>query len=461
VAIATVADYQAATKQRLLYSKGSASWGGSGLWYSNVLIGGATPAAASPANTTSGIVPTDALTGYPPIGASANTLYITGIEASLLSSDSTFRGFRFLLADLLWYGGTYTPNATVNLSAQPSFASRLPGGSYVGTQLWLEGNHGSQTSGSSNYVVTYTNQSGTTGRTTPSTSPDFTGSNVGLEAVQFSLAAGDTGIQKIESVVGSGAGQRNVNLMILRPLAYGRVDWTRTGVARRYWIDRHCMPQVFADSALITIVSVDFIGGSALTAPFELQIEIAGFAATTSGVTWDPATKWTTTVLSNGNLTATETSTGGFMSSTTTKATGKVYFEILCVTVSAKQQTIKGISQSPNSQSNDYTYYTNASQLNGAGPTVPATNPVNGDVINYAIDFTSHQIWIGRNGVYYDHGGGTTGNPSAGTNATFTGMASGNYYAGAFGLGAGHTLTGRFDPSSWSYPAPTGFEPWT
>lgn len=270
MAIATLAGYQASARQRIIYRKNATSWGGS-TFYSNVQIGGSPGAAGGPGNTANGIVPAGGA-GYPAINAFAGTAYITGVEAALLSSSSLFGGLRYILADLVWYAGAYS-TANVTLTSQPSFASRLPGGSFVGLQLWSEGVGGGGTT--TTFNVGYTNESGTPGRSTGAIDIDVIGSNVGLQAQIFPLQAGDAGVQRIDSVTVNG-GTHSANLMVVRPLVYGRVNWTRNkGVARK-WFDHTHAPQILSNASLVTLVACEGSGNGSLlvTAPLELQIEV-------------------------------------------------------------------------------------------------------------------------------------------------------------------------------------------
>jgi len=58
----------------------------------------------------------------------------------------------------------------------------------------------------------------------------------------------------------------------------------------------------------------------------------------------------------------------------------------------------------------DGTYY-------GTSPTATS-----GDIINIAVDFDNGKLWFGINGTYYNNSGSATGNPSAGTNESISGI---------------------------------------
>lgn len=79
-----------------------------------------------------------------------------------------------------------------------------------------------------------------------------------------------------------------------------------------------------------------------------------------------------------------------------------------------------------------------------------------GDVFQIAYDPATGQGWLGRNNVWWDGSNGTTGNPSLGTNPTFTSLPSSLFvvmcnYASTSYLNAGQR--------PFAYTPPTGFLP--
>ena len=210
-------------------------------------------------STTAGVVPTDATTGHPTINAFAGgaTGYLAHVDFGCSVA------CRIKLFDMLWKGGAYAFNANVALSAQPSYFSRLPGGDYGDTQIWLE--QVTAGTGVQNVAVTYTNQAGTGSRSTGTVA---TAANIVGRCWQLPLQAGDTGVQKIDNVVGTVATVGTFNILVLRPLWSGRVriandgdvhDFTKTG-----------MSEVFADSALFPLIAAD----STATGIPELELTI-------------------------------------------------------------------------------------------------------------------------------------------------------------------------------------------
>lgn len=213
-------------------------------------------------STTAGVVPTDATAGFPTINAFGGgaTGYISAINfGSSVAS-------RITLADMLWKGGAYPFNASVTLSAQPSYSSRVPGGTdYTGTQIWIEAV--TAFTGNLSIAVTYTNQSGTTGRTT-GTVATAVAPTVG-RMIQLPLQAGDSGVQKIESVTATVSTVGTFNVLVLRPLWTGRAKINNDGDT--HGPDKTGLPVVFADSALFFYVTAD----STATGIPEVRLEIA------------------------------------------------------------------------------------------------------------------------------------------------------------------------------------------
>jgi hypothetical protein len=461
--ITTLAEYQTSIRQKILYTKSGTSWGSGAAFYSNVQISGSPAAAAAPGNSANGIVPVSPATGYPTINSAGARLFITGVEASLLSSGSTFAGYRYILADLLFYAGGYTLASNVTLASQPSFASRMPGGAYAGTQIWVEQVPGSGSSSPANYTIGYTNQGGTAGRSTGAVSV-YTGSNVGLSAVQIPLQSGDGGVQKIESVVGSGGGSLSANVMVVRPLVYGRVDWPRRGGVQRKWFDKITPVEIFGNSALVSIVQCEGSGSTLTTAPLELEIEVsASVFPTTSGVTWNPSDASVNTVLSDGNLTASVSGAGaGQVRANSSKSNGKYYYETVLIS-SSSSSPFMGVrptstalgGNGPFDAAGDVGCYMRSPndgyETYRVGSNVAAVGPayVGGDVFMFATDLVNSKLWVGRNGTW-----------SAGDPATNTGGIP--FSAGAYSpWKSGGVITARFDPASFSYTPPTGFGPWT
>lgn len=201
-------------------------------------------------STTAGVVPTDATAGVDIINAfgGSNIGYVSR------ANFSNTVACRMRVYDMLFKAGAYSFNAAAGaMSSQPSYSSRVPGGTdYTDTQIWIE--CVTAFTGSPTITVTYTNQSGTTGR---STGAFATGSALTLgRCIQLPLQAGDTGVEKIESVTCTVATVGTFNVLVLRPVTPA----ARIRIANDAQLMNAsdlALPQVFTDSALILLVNAD------------------------------------------------------------------------------------------------------------------------------------------------------------------------------------------------------------
>lgn len=247
MAIASFDQAIAAAKQYLSVAKTAVRPSIAASWFSVFdLAGNPGAGVLAGTSTAAGVVPTDATAGCPTINAfGASALgYLWQLEYGCSVA------CRLKLFDMVFKAGAYAFNAAQALTGQPSYASRMPGGSYSDTQIWIEAV--TAFTGSLIVTITYTNQSGVTGRTATLTTG--TALTVG-RLMQVPLQAGDTGVQAITNVYGNVATAGTFNVLVLRPLWSGRCrtandgdvhDFTKTG-----------MPQVFADSALFLAVAAD------------------------------------------------------------------------------------------------------------------------------------------------------------------------------------------------------------
>lgn len=247
MAIASFDQAIAAAKQYLSVAKTAVRPSIAASWFSVFDLAGSPGAGVlAGTSTAAGVVPTDATAGCPTIDAfGASALgYLWQLEYGCSVA------CRLKLFDMVFKAGAYAFNAAQALTGQPSYASRMPGGSYSDTQIWIEAV--TAFTGNLTVTITYTNQSGVTGRT--ATRATGTALTVG-RLMQVPLQAGDAGVQAITNVAGTVATAGTFNVLVLRPLWSGRCrtandgdvhDFTKTG-----------MPQVFADSALFLAVAAD------------------------------------------------------------------------------------------------------------------------------------------------------------------------------------------------------------
>lgn len=248
MAITTRDGIVAALKQKLPFQKTASRTSVANIPFSVFGLAG-NPGAGTLAigNTDNGVVPTDATAGYPLINpfSGANTGYISG--ARVLNSVASW----IHVYDRVFAAGAYSFNSNVTLASQPSYAGRIPDANYIGTELWVE--TVTAFTGNLSVAVGYTNQSGTSGRSTGTVATGVA-PTVG-RCIQLPFQSGDCGIQSVNSVVASVATVGTFNVMVLRPLFSFRVnavnfgdvlDWAKIG-----------LPQIYADSAIYVMVQAD------------------------------------------------------------------------------------------------------------------------------------------------------------------------------------------------------------
>lgn len=265
MAITTLAGFLAASRQQVQLNKATLSTQAVASSWSSSWTASGTPGAGSNAvgNTANGTVPTSATTGAPLIRPFSGTGYITSIEYACNTQPA-----RIMLFDCLFRAGSYAINTATTLTSVPSYSARVPGGDYSGLQLYAEGS--TNGNGSRQVTVTYTDQSGGTGHSTPATTLSRLG-NVSNGLNQIPLASGDCGIQAVESITFANVGTGTTNIMVVRPLWIGMA--TDVNSPRLMQLDGTSMPVIYSDSCLM----VAFTGTTTTTTTpgFEMNIEIA------------------------------------------------------------------------------------------------------------------------------------------------------------------------------------------
>lgn len=262
MAITTLDGIIAAAKQFIPIVRTGARTTIAATWFSLFDIAGQ-PGAGTLAgsSTAAGVVPDATVNGFPTINAFGGgaTGYLTKVDYG-----SSVAG-RLALYDCLFKAGAYAFNASVSLAAQPSYSARVPGGTdYTGTEIWIE--FVTAFTGTLSVAVTYTNQAGTAAHTTGTI---VTVAGTVGRLIQLPLAAGDSGVQKIESVTATVASAGTFNVLVLRKLWTGRVMVANDGDVHDAL--RTAMVQVFATSAIYLMVNTD----STASGIPELQITLA------------------------------------------------------------------------------------------------------------------------------------------------------------------------------------------
>ena len=270
MAIATLDQYIAAVKQRIEFVKTASRTSVAATPFSVFDLAGQPGAGVlAGTSTAAGVVPTDATAGCPTIQFSTGVGYLSKVEFNNSVTS------RLSIHDMLFKAGAYAFTAgTTTLAAQPSYLGRCPDGAGAMCEIWIEVTTAFVTGTAWQVQITYTNQAGTAGRTSIISVAQAAAALTLGKMFQIALQAGDTGVQKIESVIVTNGGTAmtagNFNVLVLRPL------WTSGRVPIANGGDIHDMlktglPIVYLDSALFLQVSAD----STATGLPECNIEIA------------------------------------------------------------------------------------------------------------------------------------------------------------------------------------------
>lgn len=268
MAILTADDYIAAARQLYDITKTAEITTVANNEFSTLDVAGM-PGAGSLAvgNTANGLVPDDTVAGYPLITAFGGgaTGHLTRVNFACTVA------CRMRLWDRLFNVGSVslTSLATTTLASQPSYTGRLPGGTDYGNLFILIEINAAVSATATTVTVTYKNQAGTTGRSTGATASlsGFTTRRI----IVMPLQAGDTGVQKIETVVvgGTVATTGSVNVIVARLL----VESMRVPIANAadaYGFDRVGFPQVWDTSALWLTVIPDSTSSGIPSVQFEI-----------------------------------------------------------------------------------------------------------------------------------------------------------------------------------------------
>lgn len=186
-------------------------------------------------------------------------------------------------------------------------------------------------------------------------------------------------------------------------------------------------------------------------------------------VTWNALDRNSSGTLANGNLDWTSGTTAHYgVRGTMSPPSGKWYFEVTAA--AATSGTIAygiGMANAANplnvgAQSNTGAYLLygvgTSLELEAAGvqgSTITGASISANDVIQVAYDVDGSKMWVGKNNTWYNSSGGTTGNPSAGTNPSFSSLLANLF---PFVEVYNNTVYANFGQRAFAYTAPSGFK---
>jgi hypothetical protein len=238
----------------------------------SLAIAGFPAAGAPPGNTTTGVVPTDATTGFPAIDAfqGSNRGYLSRVEAM-----SDLPVSLVLFDVLFWAGATAIPNASstpVTLGSQPDFSGRLPLRSDGVTPAWEEVEmwvwQNSATVATGSVTINYRDQDNNAAET--SAAVTVPNSNAG-QLLRVPWNAGDYGARLMDGYTVSAGGNPGgqVTPMFLRRIWGARVEAKTPTI---FGPELTGLPRVFDTSALML---AGFFGSLATNHTINLMAEIA------------------------------------------------------------------------------------------------------------------------------------------------------------------------------------------
>lgn len=174
-------------------------------------------------NVAAGVIPTKATAGAIPF---TNPVALLKNYLASLNGNSSVASV-VMLYDRLWHAGSFGLGAlgAQALAGQPALTR--PDAAGEDAEIWLE-IASAFAAGATTIEVTYTNSLGVAGRTTGASAP--LASVIIGRMFPMPLQAGDTGVQKIESIIVGGATNTGtVNVLLLRKLAQGSMPAVATG----------------------------------------------------------------------------------------------------------------------------------------------------------------------------------------------------------------------------------------
>jgi hypothetical protein len=192
-----------------------------------------------------------------------------------------------------------------------------------------------------------------------------------------------------------------------------------------------------------------------------LGAKIAGLAGGGVYSTLNPADSAAGFTFSNGNLTWSNSTNTQVTRSTTSKTTGKWYFETRVDNVTGSLRT--GIANSSLSLSGSFGLDANGVAVLSTGQlafnysTLCNFSAVSaGDIIGVAFDVPNSLIYFSVNGTWQ-----CSGNPSAGSGGYSISMTGPYFATNATGTVSGaRGATVNFGKTAFSYSIPTGFSAW-
>jgi hypothetical protein len=273
MAITTLDGYIAANKQRVGWFKPTTFTVVAGIPFSLFdKIGNPGAGVLAGTTTASAILQTDLIAGYPSIDAATGVnCYLSKVEFGNIVAS------RLRIVDVIAKSGAYSyATGTTSITSYPSITARCPDFTTTTSaygyrnEIWVECTAAFTSATAWQVQVTYANQNGVTA-TSVISAAQAAASLTANKLFQISLAAGDSGVQKLYSVIVTnvGAAAGGFNLLLVRELwTSGRIKIANDG-------DIHDMlktglPIVYPDSAITVWLQADSTASGAPEVFYEL-----------------------------------------------------------------------------------------------------------------------------------------------------------------------------------------------
>jgi hypothetical protein len=187
------------------------------------------PGAGATASTGAGNTCDRTRVGALLLAAPATVTYLTAFQASCTAAGVLFLSDR--LVETSGLSLVTTTAQTINSVALPARATGA-----LDVELWLDIITVGGTTASPTVTCSYTNQSGTAGRTATLVGGIPATGTVALRQYQFSLQAGDTGVQSVQTFTSttSTVTAGNAGIVLRRRLATGSIPGANLGFNQGY-----------------------------------------------------------------------------------------------------------------------------------------------------------------------------------------------------------------------------------
>jgi hypothetical protein len=199
--------------------------------------------------------------------------------------------------------------------------------------------------------------------------------------------------------------------------------------------------------------------------------QLAGFGAggpsgPTEFTTFDPDNKGSTIVLSNGNLTVTNTGTNDGVRGIAGKTVGKHYFELINGNPPINRGSTQGdgigicnATWGLGGYCNDENAWgmraNNGNKKHDNNESAYGVSyELTGDIAMCAYNADTGEVFFGTDGTWAN-----SGNPATGANPAFTGI-TGTIYPMGYVYNSGDYFTCNFGSTAFNYTPPTGFYGW-